>query len=401
MSMDAGTAGRDRWTSRAETSARVPNDVLLQLRKSKQWGRPRLARELHRFCLVKEWSSPGEENIAKQIYRLETGQVKVPDEFYARLYCEFYQRTPDELFGAFRTTGPKPETYELRSHKFIPMYIGTDAASSISAMRGMQATTGEWFECSVSPVTDYGDKCDLYVWPFGVAVYHLVEDLASSSLAEVAVWRHMSYLENIAWAEERINELAGCRPCNETYVLGAYWVHSTPHDGPRAATALRMLCVPEVLIERDDDQAEPSQARAALVEQALFRSGFNDPGIEEFGYQGVATGLASWSGVVYQPLAPDRALIERDLIRCELAVQAVWSYCSYIRYEVERGQDPDVPQQFGWRFLRALRSRLTTERPQETPQHRSLREAIVNTSGLAGHLAQAVEILRETEGAIR
>lgn len=56
-----------------------------------------------------------------------------------------------------------------------------------------------------------------------------------------------------------------------------------------------------------------------------------------------------------------------------------------------------VPAEFGWRFPRGIRSRLTTERPQETSKHRSMRDAVVQTSGLGRHLAQAVEILRERD----
>ncbi|MDQ4037767.1 MAG: hypothetical protein M3313_05330, partial [Actinomycetota bacterium] len=90
-------------------------------------------------------------------------------------------------------------------------------------------------------------------------------------------------------------------------------------------------------------------------------------------------------------------LLEHELVACELSVQAVWAYCDHLRQQVERGSDPVVAGEFGWRFLRGIRSRLTTERPQETSQHRSMREAVVETSGLARHLAQAVEILRECE----
>jgi hypothetical protein len=67
------------------------------------------------------------------------------------------------------------------------------------------------------------------------------------------------------------------------------------------------------------------------------------------------------------------------------------------RYKVESGDDPIVAAEFGWRFLRGIRSRLTTERPQETSQHRSMRDAVVQTSGLDRHLAQAVEILRDCD----
>jgi hypothetical protein len=398
--MDTGTSGVDigtlRGTPRGETTPRVPNAVLLELRKSQGWGRPRLARELHKFCLAKKWSSPGEVNIAKQIYRLETGRVKLPDDFYARLYCQFYQKSSDELFGCMRQIASAvPPTYELRSHKFIPLYVGAEAVETLKAVCNMTAAPGQWFECFSVPVPTNGDSCHLYVWPFGVAMYHLVEDLTSGSIAEVAVWRHVSYIDNMAWAEEQINRLAGCGARNEIYVLGAYWVNSVAREGVRTDTAIRILCIPEVLIERTDDRHTPSKARAELVEQALLRDGFDHTDIEDFGIQGISTALASWSGVVYRPLAPYRALTEQDLVRCELAVQSAWSYCSYIRSEVEQGRDPVVPAAYGWRFMRGLRSRLTTERPQETPQQRSMREAIVKTSGLAGHLTQALEVLRE------
>jgi hypothetical protein len=278
------------------------------------------------------------------------------------------------------------------------LYVGAEAVAQLKAICDMTAATGQWLECFSASVADYGDSCQLYAWPFGVVVYHLVEDLTPESLAEVAIWRHASYIDNMAWAEGNIKRLTGCGVRTETYVLGAYWVNATAQEGVRGDTAVRILCVPEVLIEHVDDLRTPSKARAELVEQALLRDGFAHAEIEDFGVQGVSTGLASWSGVVYQPLARDRALTEHDLVRCELAVQSAWSYCSYIRYEVEQCRDPVVPTGYGWRFMRGLRSRITTERPQETPQHRLMREAIVKTSGLAGHLAQALEILRDVEG---
>ena len=121
------------------------------------------------------------------------------------------------------------------------------------------------------------------------------------------------------------------------------------------------------------------------------------PELVDFSMKGISLGYASWSGVVYHPIAQDRALREEELITCELSVQATWAYCDHLRQQVEQGNDPIVPTQFGWRFLRGIRSRLTTERAQETSQHRSMRDAIVRTSGLDRHLAQAVEILRDCD----
>jgi hypothetical protein len=92
-----------------------------------------------------------------------------------------------------------------------------------------------------------------------------------------------------------------------------------------------------------------------------------------------------------------RCLAEHELVACELSVQAAWAYTDYVRQVVEAGEDPDVPPQDGWRYLRGLRSRLTTERPHETSQHRAMREAIVNTSGLLRRLDQAIDTLRDCD----
>src|SRR5262249_46402865 len=145
-------------------------------------------------------------------------------------------------------------------------------------------------------------------------------------------------------------------------------------------TALRLMCIPRILVQRADPIDESCLAPAALVERSLMQDGFDHPELVDFGIKGLSLGYASWSGVVYHPIAHDRALREDELVTCKLSVQAAWAYCDYLRQQVERGHDPAVPADFGWRFLRGIRSRLTTERPQETSQHRSMREAIVHTS---------------------
>ncbi len=392
MSMDTGTSDSDRGTSA------TPNRVLLELRSSRGWGRPRLAKELHRFCQSKGWPSPGEENIQKQIYRLETGKIRSPDEFYTRLCTEFFSATPHDLFGDLRADTGTSTTFGIVSHKFIPVYIGAAAAENLSVDK---KTVGDeqWTDCRSGSVKMEGaDTCMMYVWPFGVVVFHLVESLTPASIAEISVWRRSSYPQNIEWVTRRLEEQIG-KIADEPYVLSAYWVGSAPWDGARLDTSLRLLSIPRVLTDREDDRRGlPSRAHAELVEQALLREGFDHPEIMPFGMRGISLGFASWSGVVYHPTAPGRALTEHELVSCELSVQAAWSYCNYIRTEVERGRDPVVPPEYGWRFVRGLRSRITTERPQETSQHRSMREAIVETSGLSRHLAQTVETLREADG---
>ncbi len=398
--MDIGTDGVDTGTSTAISKASVPNQVIAKLRADKGWGRGRLALEFDRFCTLKGWSSPGEPNISKQIYRLETGKTRRPDEFYARLYCEYFGKSPQELFGD--TSAPcAGSRCELTSHKFVPAFVGAEAARLLVEKLDMEASSSQWLPCSVVPLEHSDGNCVLYVFPFGVAMFHLVETRTFDSVAELAVWRRVSYVENREWAAGKLWDLLGSAAAEPSYVLSMYFVREPCWSDLQLDTALRLMCVPRVLLEREAEPAPASLARAELVEQSLLREGFEHAEVVEFGIKGVAKGFASWSGVVYYPVAESRALSEDELVRCELSVQAVWAYCDYIRNEVEQGLDPLVDDEYGWRFLRGVRSRLTTERPRESSQHRSMREAIIETSGLARHLTHAVETLREANGGVR
>jgi hypothetical protein len=124
--------------------------------------------------------------------------------------------------------------------------------------------------------------------------------------------------------------------------------------------------------------------------------GFEHAEMMPYGFKGISLGYASWSGVVYYPAAPRRALAESEIVNVELAVQSIWAYCEFINSQVEEGVDPQVPHEYGWRFLRGVRSRLTNARPQETEYHKCMRTAILETSGILDRLSEAIEILRET-----
>ena len=382
--MDTGTS-----------SALVPNRVLLELRNSRSWGRPRLAKELNGYCRTRGWSSPGQMNIEKQIYRLETGRVRRPDPFYARLIAEFFQRPPIELFGPSESTG-SGQTYRIRSHKFVPLYVGAAAVAGLQQGSATDDAADDWLTGQrVEHLELAGTRA--ICWPFGVVMFHLVEDLEPESIAWIAVWRRLTYDENMQHALQAVTD-HGLDVLTDPYVLSAYWVGEIPFDSPQHDSALRLLCVPRVLVSRHETGTpEEKLARASVVEQAFLRDGFDHPDISEFGVRAIATGYASWSGVVYQPHASEQCLSERELVACELSVQAAWAYTDHIRQVVEAGEDPEVPPEFGWRYLRGIRSRLTTERPQETSQHRAMREAVVSTSGLLRRLDQAIDTLRDCD----
>jgi hypothetical protein len=375
----------------------VPNAVLIRLREEQGWGRPRLAKQFELIGRRHGIPTPEPAAMEKQIYRLETGRTLRPTPMYAKLYCLTFERTTSELFGDLEAEVPAGATCITRSHKFIPVFIGAEVASALAAEGPWSRIDGQWTDCRRRAVEHSRGACQLYLWPFGVALFHLVEDLALDSVADLAVWRRITYEQNMQWAQDRLRALTASNVTGAPYVLSIYWVDEPAWQGNDLHTALRLMCIPRVLVPRADNIDESCLASAALIERALLENGFEHPELVDFGMKGISLGYASWSGVVYHPIAQDRALREDELVTCELSVQAAWAYCDHLRQQVEKGNDPTVPAEFGWRFLRGVRSRLTTERPQETSQHRSMRDAVVHTSGLGRHLAQAVEILRECD----
>lgn len=52
-------------------------------------------------------------------------------------------------------------------------------------------------------------RTTLTSWPFGVALFHLIEDLVLESIAELAVWRRVSYERNMRQALEDLRRLVG------------------------------------------------------------------------------------------------------------------------------------------------------------------------------------------------
>jgi hypothetical protein len=375
----------------------VPNAVLIRLREEQGWGRPRLAKQFELIGRRHGIPTPEPAAMEKQIYRLETGRTLRPTPMYTELYCLTFDRTTSELFGDLEPEASAGTTCAARSHKFVPVFVGAELASRLAAAQQWSTVSDQWTQCWRRAVEHPTGSCQLYLWPFGVAMFHLVEELTLESVAQMAVWRRITYEQNMQWARDQLQALTASHLAGQPYVLSLYWVDEPAWQGNDLHTALRLMCIPRVLVPRADNYDESCLASAALVERALLENGFEHPELVDFSMKGISLGYASWSGVVYHPIARDRALREDELITCELSVQAAWAYCDYLRQQVENGHDPVVPGEFGWRFLRGIRSRLTTERPQETSQHRSMRDAIVQTSGLDRHLTQAVDILRDCD----
>ncbi|HKR51658.1 MAG TPA: hypothetical protein VJT72_19160, partial [Pseudonocardiaceae bacterium] len=158
------------------------------------WGRPRLAKQFELIGRRHDIPTPELAAMEKQIYRLETGRTLRPTPMYAKLYCLTFGRTTSELFGDLESEVPAGASCATRGHKFIPVFVGADVASALATAAGpWNRVDDQWMECRRRAVEHPAGPCQLYLWPFGVALFHLVEDLTLESVAHLAVWRRITY----------------------------------------------------------------------------------------------------------------------------------------------------------------------------------------------------------------
>lgn len=292
----------------------------------------------------------------------------------------------DVLIAATSVSPVASSKLGIRSHKFIALHINPDYASHFISTSASD---------DIPDVSNYqpieyaiNDNCTMYVWPYGSVVLHLTEEMEFPDITTLAFWRYESYGKNMLWASEQVHKITGAE-VEASYVLSMYWVHTPVWAGRILESALKIICAPRVLLERDRNSGD--------AERELLAEGFEHEEMRSFGVQGVSSGYASWSGVVYHPFDTHRALSEADIVSAELDAQAIWTYCAYIAESIEKGQEPNIPEGYGCNFLRASRSRLLTPRPQESGAHRSMRDAIVETSGLPIHLSHAIDTLKDLE----
>ncbi|WP_241827276.1 helix-turn-helix domain-containing protein [Streptomyces graminilatus] len=337
---------------------------------------------------VSNWEAGGEAKVPSPEIQaiLDTALAQAPDDAKTRFA---------EALGLHSTALTTAVGIEVDSHKFLPVFIGAECAQRLRADM-THHTEDAWLHSSAAQVEHAAAECTLHVFACGVAVFHLVEPHTPASLTELAVWRYRSYAADLPWAKAKIRDLLGEDHTglpNPEYVLSLYWLASGPWTGSQYDTALRLLSTPSVLVDRG--AAGGPAPLDGEVEEKLLATGFDHPDIVSFGVRGISAGYAGWSGVAYAAVAPERALTVDELVACELTVQALWCFTGQIQQMIEDGQDPSMPSEYGWRFLRAAHSRLTTARAQETAQHVLMREAIMKTSGLDERLRAAQDALRE------
>jgi len=375
----------------------LPNRTLIEARKSLGLGQRRLAARCQEAGIRQKRQPPDIDSIERAIRRIERGEVQRPrGDFYVPTLCEVLGKTPMELFGEVTTTSTPGSTFTVTSHKFAPVFIGAEDANELVGCGDFSSDTCEWMPTSTSDLAYPTGRCTATVFDFGVLVFHITEKCSFSNVAELAMWRRRTHQAARCWADETTRKRWPTLHGNARYVLSAYWLDEHCWQPDDLGTAVRLLCVPSVLLTRvGDSMDEALMSGAQVAERVQFREGFNPPNLTAFGVDGVSLGYASWSGVAYLPLSPTRSLAPAELVEFETLVQALWCYTETISTIVEEGQDPEMPDAYSWRFLRACHSRLASARPRETNQVRMMRDAILATSRVTSQLTDAQAILCE------
>ncbi len=383
----------------AERPASSPNRAFIAARKASGMGRRALAAQVRvrGYELFPKRQPPSLDSVVKCIERIERGEVLRPGgDFYAPSLAAALGVPEAELFGEQHSPAANPDAgFTVTSHQIVPVFVGAHAAEQLMRDPAFEVTTWEWTRLASRTLDHPTGRCAAYVVEWGVVVFHISHQLQLPNVAALATWRKNAHDTTFDQGTALVRELLDDpgQPGPE-YVLSGFWVEQTVWDGTDLETAMRLMCVPSVLLDRQLVDDEILVAKAEVAEKAHLRNGFTHPDIAEFGVSGVSIGCASWSGVVYLPLAPARALQTTEFVSFEVVVQALWCYSAYI---LAAGDVDDIPHRYGWRFLRACRTRLVTAGPVETGQVRMMRDAVLSTSRLIEQLSQAQAILRDSD----
>ncbi|MEU0237596.1 hypothetical protein ABZ234_07890 [Nocardiopsis sp. NPDC006198] len=383
------------------TRAPTPNRALTRARKQLDWSRAKLARQV----AAASQGRISAESAERAIKRLETGEVQNPTSTYRHLISDVLRTSPVTLFGA---PTPEPATtatsLTVTCRKYVPVTATPELAALIARDPRMRPDLIDDTACWRTTLPwphDPDARLTVTAFAFGGLVAELRQTLAFADLAELAVWRHTSYETDRPQVGELLRRTWPQITTAPEYVLGTWWLARSAWTGPDLDTAVRIMSTPSALLRRQGQPtADELLIGAQVAEKAAWQHGFDPgPGLVDFGLPGVSVGYATWSGVAYAPLAVERSLAPDELGDFETLCQGLWSLCHTVRTAVEEGQDPQVDPEYGWRWLRAVTSKITRPRPTETRQVRSMRDAVLDTSQLRTMLPETIEQLRDAAGA--
>lgn len=300
---------------------------------------------------------------------------------------------------------PKTESFQVESHKFVPMFLGTSCVDELDNWTVKENEWANYYEFT----TSVGRFCLL---PFGVGTWHLIETVDFSTLTDLAIWRRRTY-HNIIEGEHLINvhavELSSSKS-NQTlelwkdvfgnpgYVLSLYELKMPLWKTPEEIeTALKLLACPTPL--HCEELSEIEREETISLERSFFQNGFSSNDIEQYGLTGYELGYASWAGVSYYQTTGRRSRLVSQLVEFEIAVQATWWFCHCLKEKcLSNSADTKAALAHYMQSLIIQYGKIKSIGPKEQTAQRTMREAILKTSRLEQLVEDTLELYNRLEG---
>jgi len=332
---------------------------------------------------------------------------KIGYRFLCDVDCVFSSEPREGVSDSKLLTGPIAgrQTFEVESHKFIPMYLGSECYEELGEIPISENQWASYKEVK----TECGRFCFL---PFGVGVWHLVERLEFETIADLAIWRRRTY-RNIRAGDHLISvlakELFALEDHSEKhsqfepvvgmpgYVLSAFVLIEPLWQADSLDTALRLLSCPTPL--QSEDSADIKREEAIDLENGLLEAGFQSNDCERFGLDGFDCGYASWAGVSYYPLSKRSESFADRIIEFEIVVQSVWWFANCLK-ELLLSADRTKASSFGIEIVDLIKQfrRVTHIGATEPTSQRTMHEAILKTSRLEEVVEDTIELYNQLKG---
>lgn len=310
--------------------------------------------------------------------------------------------TISAILGANSSSQESGIPFEISSHLFVPVYLGTGVYDHI---RG-KVEESRWVRYKEFKI-DGGRLC---ISSSGFGVWHLNQTRKFSHFWELTAWRKKEYdkilsgnhVMNVC-TKDLISSIRG--GCDFSKVLGVpgyvfsafILVTAVSKRQETIRNTLELLSSPSTFELRVDTKSE--RERLVRLERQSVERGLNGRDNEEFGLTGVDLGFANWDAASYVHQSKNNKGLEESIIEFEIAVQLLW-WTGRCLTDLFLSNDLDEVETVR-KYIRELKlqySKIKDITATESPSQRTMIEAVLSTSRIKQVVEQALELYSEYEG---
>lgn len=299
-----------------------------------------------------------------------------------------------------RISDRKKLNYRIRSHIFVPVYLGPDLVREIKS----HLRVSKWISYKEFPIED-GRLC---VLPNGIGVWDLVSTDSFATLSDMATWRKIRY-EEIFSGKYKITrilkQLIGKGAWSQFSIFASVFgklgyaysvaiVESPQYkELVQARNALQILSCPKPLERTRND--EDTDKGLINLENRFLESGLDSDDMVQFGLAGADIGFASWEGLAYYSRLTNSLTAEDDIIEYQIAVHSLW-WMSKCLADIWRAHPVKAMEQL-INYLPEIKRQYLNLRsidPKESISQRTMTEAVLKMNRLHEIIQETLELYR-------